>query len=424
MRFFACSAAERCTRASPGCQILDENRDTQMTASSEAQAQIEDTLRGAVEAGDVPGVVAMAATAGGPIYEGAFGLRALGAGPAMTLDTVFRIASMTKAITSVAAMQLVEQGRLSLDGPVPDIDPALARPQVLEGFDASGAPRLRPAKRPITLRDLLTHTAGFVYEMWNADAKRYVEATGIPPVLSGRLAALRRPLAFDPGDRWEYGINIDWVGQLVEAASGMNLDAYFREHIFGPLGMSDTGFVPSPEQQKRRASVHQRQPGGGLVVQPLPAVSTPEFFAGGGGLSSTPRDYLAFLRMLLHGGTLNSARILRPETVELMNRNHIGDLPAGVMKTQAPALSNDVDFFPGATIRWGLGYMLNMEAGPNGRSAGTVSWAGLFNSYYWLDPVRHVTGVILTQILPFADPAAVRLYGQFERGVYALVDAR
>src|ERR1051325_2645929 len=297
-----------------------------MTASGEAQAQIEDTLRGAVEAGDVPGGVAMAATAGGPIYEGAFGLRALGAGPAMTLDTAFRIASMTKAITSVAAMQLVEQGRLSLDGPVPDIDPALARPQVLEGFDASGAPRLRPAKRPISLRDLLTHTAGFVYEMWNADAKRYVEATGTPPVLSGRLAALRRPLAFDPGDRWEYGINIDWVGQLVEAASGMNLDAYFREHIFGPLGMSDTGFVPSPEQQTRRASVHQRQPGGGLVVQPLPAVSTPEFFAGGGGLSSTPRDYLAFLRMLLHGGTLNSARILRPETVELMNRNHIGDL--------------------------------------------------------------------------------------------------
>jgi CubicO group peptidase (beta-lactamase class C family) len=295
---------------------------------------------------------------------------------------------------------------------------------VLDGFDPSGAPRLRPANRPITLKHLLTHTAGFVYEMWNADAKRYVEATGTPPVLSGRVAALRRPLAFDPGDRWEYGINIDWVGRLVEAISGKTLDVYFREHIFGPLGMSDTGFVPSPEQQARRASVHQRQPDGSLVAQPLPAVSTPEFFAGGGGLSSTARDYLAFLQMLLHGGTLGGARILRPETVAEMNRNQIGDLPAGVMKTQAPDLSNNVDLFPGAAIRWGLGYMLNMAAGPNGRSAGTVSWAGLFNSYYWLDPVRHVTGAILTQILPFADPAVVRLYGQFERGVYALLDPR
>jgi CubicO group peptidase (beta-lactamase class C family) len=182
-------------------------------------AQIDTALRRAVEAGEVPGVVAMAATLDGPIYKGGFGERALGAGPAMSLDTVFRIASMTKAITSVATMQLVEQGKLSLDGPVPDIDPALARPQVLDGFDASGAPRLRPAKRPITLKHLLTHTAGFVYEMWNANAKRYVDATDTPPVMSGRLAALRRPLAFDPGDRWEYGINIDWAGRLVEAAS-------------------------------------------------------------------------------------------------------------------------------------------------------------------------------------------------------------
>jgi CubicO group peptidase (beta-lactamase class C family) len=231
-------------------------------------AQIDTALRRAVEAGEVPGVVAMAATLDGPIYEGGFGERALGAGPAMSLDTVFRIASMTKAITSVATMQLVEQGKLSLDGPVPDIDPALARPQVLDGFDASGAPRLRPAKRPITLKHLLTHTAGFVYEMWNANAKRYVDATDTPPVMSGRLAALRRPLAFDPGDRWEYGINIDWAGRLVEAASGMSLDDYFREHIFGPLGMSDTGFVPTPEQQRRRASVHQRHPDGSLVPSP------------------------------------------------------------------------------------------------------------------------------------------------------------
>ena len=185
--------------------------------STGVKTELDAVLRRAVAAGEVPGVVAMAATSDGPVYGGAFGVRELGAGPAMTLDSVFRIASMTKAITSVAAMQLVEQGKLALDAPVPDIDPALSRPQVLEGFDAAGQPRLRPARRPITLRHLLTHTAGFVYEFWNADALRYVEATGTPRVLSGRLAALQRPLAFDPGERWEYGINTDWVGRIVEA---------------------------------------------------------------------------------------------------------------------------------------------------------------------------------------------------------------
>ena len=395
-----------------------------MAPAAEARARIDTALRRAVEAGDVPGVVAMAATTDGPVYQGAFGVRELGAGPAMTLDTVFRIASMTKAITSVAAMQLVEQGKLSLEGPAAEIDPVLSRPQVLEGFDASNAPILRPAKRPITLRHLLTHTAGFVYEMWNADALRYVEATGTPRVMSGKVAALRRPLSFDPGEKWEYGINIDWAGRLVEDVSGKSLDQYFRDHIFGPLGMNDTGFVPSPDQHARQVHVHQRQADGSLEPQPLAAPAIPEFFAGGGGLASTSPDYLAFLRMLLHGGTLNGAQILRPETVALMNRNHIGELPAGVLKTSMPELSNDVDFFPGAAVRWGLGYMLNMDAGPNGRSAGTVSWAGLFNSYYWLDPARRAAGVILTQILPFADPAVVRLYGGFERGVYALIDAR
>jgi methyl acetate hydrolase len=280
-----------------------------MAGQAMAQQQIDAVLRRAAEAGEVPGVVAMAATTDGPVYQGAFGVRELGAGPAMTLDTVFPIASMTKAITSVAAMQLVEQGKLSVEGPIPEIDPVLSRPQVLEGFDRMGAPILRPAKRPITLKHLLTHTAGFVYEMWNADALRYVEATGTPQVMSGRLAALQRPLAFDPGEKWEYGINIDWAGRLVEAVSGKSLDQYFRDHIFGPLGMNDTGFVPSPEQHARQVHVHQRQASGSLEPQPLAAPAIPEFFAGGGGLASTAPDYLAFLRMLLHGGALNGAQI-------------------------------------------------------------------------------------------------------------------
>jgi len=395
-----------------------------MSSGAEAQAQIDRVLRGAIEVGEVPGVVALAATTDGPVYEGAFGVRALGAGPAMTLDTVFRIFSMTKAITCVAAMQLVEEGKLSLDAPVPAIDPALATPQVLDGFDAAGAPVLRPAVRPITLKHLMTHTAGFTYEYWNPDTLRYLEASGAPHMMSGKLAALQRPLNFDPGERWEYGINIDWVGRIVEAVSGRSLDDYLRDHIFTPLGIADTGFVPTPEQHARQASAHQRQADGSLVRQPLPPPSVPEFYGGGGGLRSTGPDYLRFLRMLMHGGSLDGARILKPETVVLMNQNQIGDLPAGIMKSAIPEVSNDVDFFPGAPVRWGLGYMLNLEPGPNGRRAGTVSWAGVGNLYYWVDPVRRVTGVIMTQILPFADPAAVRLYGRFERGVYALAEAR
>jgi methyl acetate hydrolase len=382
---------------------------------------IDDVLRQAVDAGTVPGVVAMATTADGPIYEGAFGVRRLDSRAAMTRDTVFRIASMTKAITSVAAMQLVEQGKLSLDGPVPPIDPGLAQPQVFTGFDAAGKPVLRPAKRPITLKHLLTHTAGFCYEQWNADLECCVAALGLPQMASGKRAALRMPLMFDPGERWEYGINTDWVGRLVEEISGQKLDAYFAEHITGPLGMTDTGFLVSAEQRARQASVHQRHPDGSLEPQPFEQPVEREFLAGGGGLYSTAGDYLIFLRMLLHEGVFNGRRILKPETVALMGENHIGELPAGVLKTNNKPLTNDVDFFPGQTVRWGLGYMLIPEPGPNGRSPGCITWAGIFNTYYWLDPVKRVAGVIMTQILPFADAPTLDVYAAFERGVYAAI---
>jgi len=383
-----------------------------------SRARIDGVLKQAVDAREVPGVVAMAATPRGLLYEGAFGVRALDQTPPMTLDTVFRVASMTKAITSVAAMQLVEQGKVKLEEPVPNIDPALGSPQVLDGFDASGAPKLRPAKRPITLRHLLTHTAGFSYEIWDANMVRYVKASGMPSTATGKVAAIRMPLVFDPGDKWEYGVNTDWVGRLVEEMSGQPLDVYFRERIFGPLRMRDSGYRTSDEQRSRQARVHQRQPDGTLVPQPLEAAFTPEFWSGGGPLYSTARDYLTFLQMLLHGGSSNGARILRPETVALMNKNHTGDIPAGIMKTESPARSNDVDLFPGAQIRWGLGYMLNMQPGPNGRSAGTVSWGGIFNTYYWIDPAKRVTGLIMTQILPFADQRVLKLYGQLESAVY------
>jgi methyl acetate hydrolase len=387
-------------------------------SAAQPHDQIDAVLRRATEDGEVPGVVAIAATDKGILYEGAFGTRDLARGPGMTSDTIFRLASMTKAITSVAAMQLVEQGKLELDQPVGNVLPELAAAQVLEGFDESGAPRLRPAKRPITLRHLLTHTAGFAYDIWDPQLARYVKATGTPPTSTGRLASLRLPLMFDPGERWEYGINLDWAGRTVEAVSGQPLEVYFREHIFAPLGMKDTDYVVSQKQQTRLASVHQRKPDGSLEAISVPDPQWREFWSGGGGLYSTGRDYLAFLQMLLHQGRFNDVRLLHPETVALMGENQIGEINAGILKTAVPQRSNDVDFFPGIPCKWGLGYMINTQPGPNGRSAGSLTWAGIFNTYYWLDPQKRVAGVILTQVLPFADHKAVKLYGAFESAVY------
>jgi methyl acetate hydrolase len=386
-------------------------------------SQIDAVLRRAVDAKEVPGVVAMAVNDRGVIYEGAYGTRNLAQGPAMTVDTIFRIASMTKAVTSVAAMQLVEQGKLQLEEPIGNVLPELSAPQVLEGFDDAGAPRLRPAKRPITLHHLLTHTAGFGYEFDDAGLVRYVKSTNTPQTSTGKLASLRLPLAFDPGERWEYGINIDWVGRAVEAASGMPLAVYFHQHVLGPLGMKDTDYAISSVQRERLVGVHQRKEDGSL--DPIAPSDPPwrEFWSGGGGLYSTGRDYLVFLQMLMHGGRFNGAQLLRPQTVALMGQNQIGDIRAGLWKTTNPPLTNDLDLFPGMNCKWGLGYMITPQPGPNGRSAGSLTWAGIYNTYYWLDPQKRIAGVFLSQLLPFVDHKAVALYGEFESGIYGMLKA-
>ena len=379
---------------------------------------IDAVLRAATSAGEIPGVVAMAATDEGVVYEGAFGKRRLPDGPAMTRDTVFRIASMVKLITSVAALRLVEQRKLELDAPVPDIDPALGAPKVLDGFDASGRPQLRPARRPITLRHLLTHTSGFAYRLWDAKALRYPEAIEKLPAAQ-RSEAPPTPLMFDPGERWQYGMSIDWVGRIVEAVSGEALDDYFRKHILDPLGMTDTGFLVSAAQRAREASAHRRAPDGSLAAQPMEPKPVRHTFSGGGGIYSTAPDYLALLRALMRGG----APILRPATVALMGENEIGRVDVHILKTTAPALSNDVDLFPGIACKWGFGHMITTQAVADGRGSGSLTWGGLFNTYYWIDPGKRVAAVFMTQVLPFADTRALRLYGRFERALYAALNA-
>jgi methyl acetate hydrolase len=380
-------------------------------------SQIDQVLKSAAD--DVPGVVAMAATRDGLVYQGAFGQRAVPDGDAMTPDTVFWIASMTKAITSTAAMQLVEQGRLSLDRPIAEVLPELAEPQVLMGFDSAGEPLLRPASRPITLRHLITHTAGFCYDIWNADIGRYMEKRGIPGIISCENVALTTPLAFDPGDRWDYGINIDWVGKAVERVSGQSLGDYFAEHLFGPIGMTNTSFRLSPDQRARLTAMHARGGDGTLVVIPFELPQEPEFQMGGGGLYGTAADYLAFARVFLAEGRANGRQVLKPETVRLMMQNAIGALDVRLLKAAAPEYSNDAEFFPGMVKKWGLGFMISTAAVPGGRSAGSLAWAGLGNTYFWIDPTRGVAGVILMQLIPFADAKALVLLDRFEKGVYA-----
>lgn len=382
------------------------------------KTNVDALLRTATEAGDVPGVVAVATDRNGTIYEGGFGSRALGQSAEMTPDTIVWIASMTKALTGTAAMQLVEQGKLALDTPASEVVPALGEVAVLEGFDADGQPHTRAPKRAITLRHLLTHTAGFGYEFWNADVVRYQQVKGLPPIISCQNETLRLPLHFDPGERWYYGINIDWVGKMVEAASGKKLGVYLAEQVFGPLGMTDTAFRISPAMRQRLATVHQRPEEGTLTPIEFEVPQNPEFEMGGGGLYSTVGDYVKFIRMILNQGRAGSEQVLKPETVELMSRNAMGDCKVTMLNTVMPSVSNDAEFFPGLSKSWGLTFMINDEQAPTGRSAGSLAWAGLANTYYWIDQKRGLGGAYATQIFPFADEKSLPLYFEFEKAVY------
>ena len=387
------------------------------------QAQIDQVLRQKSDAKEIPGVVAMAATANEVIYQGAYGKRDLSKDQAMTADSVFWIASMTKAITAAAAMQLVEQGKLSLDAPIGKVLPDLASPQVLEGFDASGEPKLRTAKNPITLRHLMTHTAGFCYDIWNGDMVKYLEKTGTPDITSCKNAALKTPIMSDPGTRWEYGTNIDFVGKAVEAVSGKRLGAYLRDHLFTPLGMTDTGFKLGEAQRQRLVGMHARGPDGSLAPIPFEVEQDPEFDMGGGGLYGTAGDYIKFTQMILNKGRGNGNQLLKAETVAMMGQNHIGELNMTKMTSAVAFATNDVDLYPGMAKKWGLSFLINTAKTPEGRSPGSLAWAGLANTYYWIDPARGVTGVILMQVLPFADQKCLEAFAGFERGVYAGLDA-
>ena len=371
---------------------------------------IQSVLDEAVAAGAAPGLVAAARLASGEAVFAAAGVRGLDNPEPMTLDTLFWIASFTKALTTAAALQLVEAGKIGLDDPVAGHLPALARPKVLEGFDADDRPRLRDAATPVTLRHLLTHTSGLAYDFCHADLAQYVAVAGSNPTGAGGDIVLM----FEPGSDWTYGTGLDWTGQLVEAVSGKPFDAYLAEHVFAPLGMTDSTFAP--EEGPRRASMHFRLPDGGLTAIPFATPGARSPSAGGGGLYSTAGDYLKFLAAILAGG----APILKPQTVAAMGVTEWEGEHVGVLPGVNARLTGHFDPLPGGAKHWGLGFVINPEAGPHGRSARSLAWAGLANCFYWADPETGVAGLMLSQVLPFGDPKLLDAYGAFERAVYGV----
>lgn len=381
-------------------------------------------LQRGVQPGGVPGVVAMVTDRAGTRYEGAFGVRKLGDDAKMNTDSVVLIASLTKALTATAALQMVEQGKLDLTSPASKWLPDLGKVQVLEGFDVAGKPKLRAPKRPITLKHLLTHTAGFSYEFFSENLQKWQAATGTPGFTSSTYASLMMPLMFDPGERWEYGVNLDWVGLLVEQVSGQKLGAYLTEHVMKPLGMTSTSMKISPDMRKRLATIHARLPDGGLAPMDLEIPQEPEVEMGGHGLYGTAGDYLKFVRMILNKGQGDKGRVLKAETVEEMSKNQLeGDMQVPSITSADLGLSNHFPLPPDNPHLWSLAFMINTKDLPTGRKGGSLMWAGLANCYYWIDPTSGIGGVYLSQILPFGDIKSLPLFFEFEATTYQALAA-
>jgi methyl acetate hydrolase len=399
------------------CIALAASLGMAQTQTSPGSAAIDTALRDAVARKDVPGVVALVTNRERVLYQGAFGVADVSTGRALDADAIFRIASMTKAVTSLALMQLIEQGRLGLDDPAEKYLPELANLKVFESFDAAtGDYRLRPAARPMTVRHALTHTTGLAYPFTSATWRDFKPRAGETYPFGG-------PLLFDPGERWHYSTSTDVVGRLVEVISGQKLEDYFRQHIFAPLKMTDTSYNVPQEKAARLVPAQQRageRMDGPIVLQATQPGLTIPAPIGGGGLASTANDYGRFVRMFLNGGELDGARVLKAETVALMGQNHIGVVSVPALKTHLPR-SADFTFVADGRDKFGLGFLITADQVPGKRSPGSLSWGGINNTYFWIDQNRGLAGVILMQYLPFADAKALAVYDAFERGAYQLV---
>jgi methyl acetate hydrolase len=378
---------------------------------------IDKVLQEAVDSGGVPHVAAIAADRDGVIYQGAAGPREAGQSDPVTVDTMFRIMSMTKMPCTVAALQQLEQGHLDLDAPVAEYCPEFADVQVMTGLDGD-TPILRPPARQATVKNLITHTAGFGYWFWSERLVRWQEITGVPNVVAGSAASFTAPMLVDPGEAFIYGINIDWLGKVVEAVTGVGLDVAIKQGVTGPLGMDQTTFLMNDDQRPNSTPVHVKGEDGSWMSIGEVLNQAPDWWAGGHGLYGPPSDYIKFERALLRGGELDGTRILRPETVDAAFSNQIGELdfPAE-LPTADPA--STCTFRAGPGYKWGYGLLLNTADIPGMRRAWSGAWAGLCNTQFWVDRSTGVCGSIYSNFLPFVTPEAVTMYNDFERALYA-----
>jgi CubicO group peptidase (beta-lactamase class C family) len=385
---------------------------TAKTASLDAQA-LSKQLAASVAKGDTPGVVALVVDRDHVLYEGAAGKLDIGHNVPMPVDGIFNIASMTKPVTSVAIMMLLEQGKLQLDDPVSKYLNGFDNLKVITKFNqADGTYETRPAKRAMTIRHLLTHTSGIGYAFCNPIVARLQKGN--------QKSEWEIPLLNDPGDKWNYSASTRVLGLVVEKITGATLENWDQEHIFKPLGMTDTSYAVASGKQSRVSMTHSRVDGA-IKEQPRGTVpSTPTApFRGDGGLYSTVRDYGMFMRMLLNGGHLGAAKILSEQSVRMMGENNIGSIFVELQPAADPLRTKPFPLGAGKD-KFGLGFQIasKNDAFANFRSPGSMSWAGIFNTEFWVDPVRHIGGVQMMQILPFYDDGAIRTLRDFERLVY------
>lgn len=388
----------------------------------EFEESIDRELNNAISDGIAPGAVAIVVNKNQTLYEKSFGFQSLRTQSPMAIDSIFNIASMTKPIAALGCMLAVEQGLLRLDQNAGDLIPWLDEAQVLEGFTSSGKPLLRKARTRITLRKLLTHTSGFVYDIWNSNQNKYLQFAGTGTVSNGAIESLKQPLAFEPGEKWGYGPGIDWATRLLEVVTGQPLGKYLESEIFKPLGMSDTSFEPIRVNERkfgRRAALHRATSNGYKTMKDgtLDRASSRRF-DGGGGLYSTAADYGKFMKTLLNEGKFEGKHILSAGTVKLMSENQMGALRVPQMRSTDYFLSADTDFLPGIEKSWGLSFLINEENNPGGRDKGSLSWAGLCNTYFWIDSTNEIAAALLCQLLPFAHPPVIELLSRFEKAIY------
>jgi methyl acetate hydrolase len=370
---------------------------------------LSDMLKAVTDRGDVPGIVVAVVNRDGLLYNEAFGLSSTLSKRPMTKDTIFNMASMTKPITSVGIMMLVDEGKVKLDDDVATYLPKFSKPVVFVRFnDAAGTFETRPAKRAITIRHLLTHTSGIGYTFSSATMAKMVQQT--------RKAEVDLPLLFDPGEGWAYGASTRVLGDVIEKVSGQKLDAFLTSRILQPLGMQDTAYLVPTSKYSRVVGINARGADGKFVERPMPATLTASV-AGDGGLYGTASDYSRFLRMLLNRGKAGDMRLLSEKSAKLIFENQSGRVAVQAQQSTNQTLSKNFPTGAGKD-HWGLGFQLAADQLPQRRSPGSGTWAGIFNTHFFIDPRKEIAVIVMMQTLPFYDEASMKVYDTVEETVY------